>query len=375
MLRSTCLVLAITVLAAPVFANDDCSEATLIGDVLYVTGDLSTATHDGEASCGQTLSAADRWYTYTAPVDVVLRVSTCGSNDAYGVDTVLSVHSGCPGTTVNQIECNDDWITGSDVPRCQTPPLIDEGVERDSAIAVVVAAGETVWVRVSHYGPSTPGQYDFLAFASPINDECSNAAPLFVGTTEGTTDLATFEGHDGSCASGDSENDVWYEFTAPAAGRLEVSVSAGQYLSAYSSCDLGGEVACANGAPLSMDLAQSESVLVRVAPSVKLGSDFLLTTNFVVGVPFRRADANTDGAFDISDAIFTLGTLFTSGPASTCADAADANDDGAVDIGDAVFSLSALFSGGPAPTAPGTLSCGMDPTDDVLECGAYAACP
>ena len=92
-----------------------------------------------------------------------------------------------------------------------------------------------------------------------------------------------------------------------------------------------------------------------------------------VGTPFRRGDANTDGLVDIGDAIATLGLLFSGGSVS-CDDAADSNDDGAVDIGDAIKVLGVLFSGDTPPAAPGPDNCGIDPTDDSLDCESYDSC-
>ena len=86
---------------------------------------------------------------------------------------------------------------------------------------------------------------------------------------------------------------------------------------------------------------------------------------------FRRADANTDGQQDISDAVFTLSYLFAQGPAPSCLDAADMNDDGEVDIADPVYVLQYLFVNGPAPGEP-FLQPGIDPTQDDLDCAAYA---
>lgn len=83
---------------------------------------------------------------------------------------------------------------------------------------------------------------------------------------------------------------------------------------------------------------------------------------------FLRGDSNTDGTVDISDAINTLGYLFTGNGKVTCADAADANDSGTIDISDPIFTLGFLFLGtreslpAPSPTA------GMDPTPDGLSC-------
>ena len=84
---------------------------------------------------------------------------------------------------------------------------------------------------------------------------------------------------------------------------------------------------------------------------------------------FHRGDSNFDGGVDISDPVATLNFLFLGGPSASCPDAADANDDGNFDISDASYALNFLFLGGPAPPAPGQVTCGPDPTDDMLpEC-------
>jgi len=59
--------------------------------------------------------------------------------------------------------------------------------------------------------------------------------------------------------------------------------------------------------------------------------------------------------------------------APSCDDAADANDDGELDLSDALYTLAERFVGDPAHPEP-TSVCGPDPTDDNLECVAYAPC-
>jgi hypothetical protein len=88
---------------------------------------------------------------------------------------------------------------------------------------------------------------------------------------------------------------------------------------------------------------------------------------------FRRGDANGDGAVDISDPLRILFALFAGAPPLACADAADANDDGAPDIADPVFLLDSLFLGAGALPLPGP-GCGIDPTDDALDCAGDAGC-
>ncbi len=91
--------------------------------------------------------------------------------------------------------------------------------------------------------------------------------------------------------------------------------------------------------------------------------------------PFLRGDANQDGVVNITDAVATLDFLFLGDPASlACGDAADSNDDGAVNLSDAIMTLNFLFLGGAAIPLPGPESCGVDPTQDGLDCASFAAC-
>lgn len=87
---------------------------------------------------------------------------------------------------------------------------------------------------------------------------------------------------------------------------------------------------------------------------------------------FQRGDCNNDANRNVADPVFLLGLLFgPTDPLAACDDACDANDDGTLNIADAVFLLTVLFGGGvlPAPT-----TCGVDPTNDVLDCSAYSGC-
>jgi hypothetical protein len=87
---------------------------------------------------------------------------------------------------------------------------------------------------------------------------------------------------------------------------------------------------------------------------------------------FLRGDANSDGAFDISDVISGLGYLFQ-GQTVPCLVALDGNDDETVDISDSIYSLEALFGGGPAPWPPHQ-QCGVDQTPGSLGCESFPAC-
>jgi len=97
---------------------------------------------------------------------------------------------------------------------------------------------------------------------------------------------------------------------------------------------------------------------------------------------FHRGDPNDDGDLNLSDALFILRYLFTSGDETRCKESSDANDDGDVNIADPIFILQYLFLGAlggnrfPPPGPPGD-PCGPDPAGSpaFLGCDAYTHCP
>jgi hypothetical protein len=91
------------------------------------------------------------------------------------------------------------------------------------------------------------------------------------------------------------------------------------------------------------------------------------------GGGFLRGDCNSDGSVNIADASFVLNFLFLGGRDPTCMDSNDANDDGAVNIADASFILNFLFLGGRDISAPYP-DCGVDPSEDGVDCASFAPC-
>lgn len=118
-----------------------------------------------------------------------------------------------------------------------------------------------------------------------------------------------------------------------------------------------------------------ETVLPELAASFVL-IDCQVVFNVVPDIAtFVRGDTNGDGAVDLSDAIATLGALFLAEPEIPCEDAGDFNDDGKVDISDAIATLGVLFLGQGSVPLPGMKECGVDPTEDELNCLSYRSCP
>ena len=126
------------------------------------------------------------------------------------------------------------------------------------------------------------------------------------------------------------------------------------------------------GFALALDQSQL-AVGVKLDPVngiIGAGSAFL----FERSGSFIRPDCNTDGAFNLADAIKILSILFTSGPGSDCQDACDANDDGSLNLSDAVMMLNDLYVPGSDPIPLPNPGCSIDPTDDILDCIGYL-CP
>ncbi|MFH1844538.1 MAG: hypothetical protein ABIF77_15165, partial [bacterium] len=84
---------------------DECTSATVACPGMYYSDTTVGMTNDGSASCGDSNSTPDMWYSYTPDSDGTATFSLC-TGTSY--DSVLSVHSGCPGGTGNELGCDDD---------------------------------------------------------------------------------------------------------------------------------------------------------------------------------------------------------------------------------------------------------------------------
>lgn len=104
----------------------------------------------------------------------------------------------------------------------------------------------------------------------------------------------------------------------------------------------------------------------------------LLLAPLAAGQEFIRGDVDADGTVDgVVDANHALALLHLPGhPSIDCFWAADANGDGSFDISDALFILNyQLVEGSPVPPAPGPLVCGPQPLTTPLSCSGYPCVP
>ena len=101
----------------------------------------------------------------------------------------------------------------------------------------------------------------------------------------------------------------------------------------------------------------------------------IYTGTWIPAKPFRRGDADGDGASSLTDAVFILRYLFEGDQAPSCLKAADVTDSGSLDLTDPVYLLAHMFGDGQAPPEP-FAACGPDPTADLytLSCNSYPPC-
>lgn len=132
--------------------NDACAAAQplVIGTMI---GDTSLLTNDGTA-CGNSSSSKDAWYKYVPKINGTATFTTCGSD----FDTVISVHTACPGTTLNSIACNDD-ASGSGCSDVMLPSVITMPVTADTTYLIRVAGyfGQTGVFQLTTIGPPVAG--------------------------------------------------------------------------------------------------------------------------------------------------------------------------------------------------------------------------
>lgn len=154
------LAAALCTFAVPAFAqpaNDDCINAEIATFGTVYTGNVTLATNDGTAACGASAANNDVWYSFTAPNDAQFIFSTCGTHDGpgqdLGMDTVIAAFDVCGGI---ELACDDD----AGPPPCAGS---DVGILRDSVISLNLLTGETVLIRISHFGGTIAnGDYTFL---------------------------------------------------------------------------------------------------------------------------------------------------------------------------------------------------------------------
>ena len=222
-------------------AGDDCSApiVAVVGSNNFTN--INAGTSFGEVTCGFGGAAftKDVFFSFVAPATDGYTFATCGSSAEF--DTGIEVWDGCPDAGGFQLACNDD---------CPASTAFASLVSAD------LTAGTTYIIRVGGWNGAT-GTTELLvsqgAPVGPPNDNCADATVAIVGNNPFDTNGSTTDGPnptDVSCGAFGSSffNDVWFSFTAPAAGNYTVSLcSAATWdtrLDIYDGC--GGTIVVCN---------------------------------------------------------------------------------------------------------------------------------
>ncbi|MCI0652637.1 MAG: hypothetical protein L0Z55_12230 [Planctomycetes bacterium] len=138
--------------------------------------------------------------------------------------------------------------------------------------------------------------------------------------------------------------------------------------------------------PLFVDLEQGDLHLTAESPCIDAGDPedppdldgtvADMGAYFYMQFGFLRGEVDGNGTVNaLLDAIALLAWQFGGGEAPSCMDAADADDNGVVNaLLDALYLLHWNFLGGSSPPDPGPATCGVDYTEDELDCAQMLEC-
>ncbi|HRX84855.1 MAG TPA: PQQ-dependent sugar dehydrogenase, partial [Phycisphaerae bacterium] len=133
---------------------DVCGGAALLCPGTSVMGSTVGAVSDGSATCGDAAGSPAHWYEYRPVGDGAATFQTCGSD----FDTVVSVHTSCPGGVGTELACSDDGCSDDTA---------------GSRAVVAVHAGQSYWVRVAGYDGAV-GTYTLSVDGPACTAVCGN---------------------------------------------------------------------------------------------------------------------------------------------------------------------------------------------------------
>lgn len=233
--------------------NEECSNAemlpTLSGESTLTLFNMAGATVNNQDTCIGTAeeNIVDAWYEFTMPYEGNLFIDS-----QHGV----AVYDACNG---NQLFCN---------------PL-QYSVDAFKLISGLTA-GENYLIRL--FSPENwVFNYEFQSFSARVypraeNDECADAEiiPTISTDSENPTyvDFYTFGSvinDEVGCEGDASENhvDVWYEFTMPSDGTLNIESYQFNRFAIYDACN-GNQFICFAGSYQVENLPANETYILRV---------------------------------------------------------------------------------------------------------------
>lgn len=183
--------------------NDLCANAAFITIPGVYDGTLVNAGTEGTTNCGGG-GFHDVFYRLVAPCSGTMVVTTCPLPNP-ALDTVVSVHSGCPAAAANTLACND-----------QGPGACSPG----STLSLAVTQGTTYYIRVASKNDTTDTFRLTVGITQP-NNVCAGAVPVNLGVQTFLTGCGTDPGSGSpGCGGRRFADDVWFRFISPCTGPL-----------------------------------------------------------------------------------------------------------------------------------------------------------
>jgi hypothetical protein len=297
-------------LAGNVTASDSCANAGRVTAGVVYQGTNAGATNDGTDTCNAAGALPpDVWYKYVPLSSGSATISLCGST----FDSVLSVHSGCPGTSANQLICDDDFCGGggpSQVTLSVTaavPYLI-----RITGFANAPSPGDTGNFVMKITGPA--GATDADCNSNGIWDGCEPAA---------TGPLVTVPPASNTVCSGGSAT-----FSVTAIGQATLNY---QWRKGVANLSDGGNIAGATTNMLTISPAGPADAASNYNCKVTNACKSVSSNNAALTViPGGTGDGNGDSLVNGSDISLFVTALLSGGPASATYCAFDMDVNGVV---------------------------------------------
>ena len=250
--------------------NDECVDRETITvnttGALDYTINIATATESIDASCENiNTDNLDVWYEFTMPVNGNVRITDIPSS------FVVSLFDACGGS---ELGCfgNDGFF-----------------YDLQESTTYVLRASQTAF---------SAGTFTFglQAFETPTNDEC--ATPTTIQVLQETTTVipvdnrGATESIDASCDTASTDNlDLWYTFTMPVNGTVEISnVASSEGFSLFDECS-GEELGCFYNDGSFFELINGNSYILRVSKNAFSANAFDFTIQAVETTPQPCSDS------------------------------------------------------------------------------------
>ena len=317
-------------------ANDNCVDATVavVGANPFDNTFAGSEYVDPTCGFGGDPFLKDVWFTFTPATSGNFTLETCSGPAPF--DTGIEVWSACPLDGGSLLGCNDDG-TGC--------------AAFASSLTQSMDAGITYVIRVAGWAGAS-GATDLViseAAAPPANDECADALPILVGSTDFNT--AGASGTTVACTkfgNANIYNDLWYSYEAAGEGTCTISTCGASFdtkIAVFDGCS-GALIACnddsttCGATALQSELTFAASCGVTYKVSIGafgvagFGSGTIALTQEGTCGSNCPADIDGDGSVNAADLSALLGNWGNSG-------AGDVDGDGFVNAADLSLLLSA----------------------------------